>query len=409
MTSETSTIQLKECLSLHDVRIDPQKFEEVVEHYSIPLWESLSPEFIQSNDIQSGKILLPDGEHILVSCLNPSTHKVWRVEKNNSGIKRVASTEWAVVIPHNEKEIDYINSALESHSFQFEMNSYVTGTTNSHQRVKKHDFLNLNIPFSDKKTRMMIGEIHKLCREKIACNNKLCEYYSHYISELYRSWFIDFNPVKAKEEGKLPYGMDRKTAALFPGSFEDSELGPIPSGWDVGTVHDIAKQRKEIVKPDVFEDTTHYIGLEHIPRNSIALTKWGISNGLESNKFRFSKGDFLFGKLRPYFHKVGPAPVDGICSTDILVIQPINSKLGAFLFPIISSENFVNFVSGITEGVGLPRTKWEHFKLYRIALPPVELREEFVSLVEPMMHMVEFLIHESKSLEHIKESLLTQL
>ena len=253
----------------------------------------------------------------------------------------------------------------------------------------------------------MIGETHKLCREKIACNKKLCEYYSHYISELYRSWFIDFNPVKAKEEGKLPYGMDRKTAALFPDSFEDSELGPIPSGWDVGTVHDIAKQRKEIVKPDVFEDTSHYIGLEHIPRNSIALTKWGISNGLESNKFRFSKGDFLFGKLRPYFHKVGPAPVDGICSTDILVIQPINSKLGAFLFPIISSENFVNFVSGITEGVGLPRTKWEHFKLYRIALPPVELREEFVSLVEPMIHMVELLIHESKSLEHIKDSLLT--
>ena len=229
------------------------------------------------------------------------------------------------------------------------------------------------------------------------------------ISTLFRSWFIDFEPVKAKEDGKLSYGMDEEIAALFPDSFVDSELGPIPAGWTIGTIHDIAKQRKDIARPEVFNEMLPYIGLEHMPRNSIALTEWGVSEGLESNKFGFSKKDILFGKLRPYFHKVGPAPLEGVCSTDILVIQPIDEKLGGFLLPILSSEHFVNFVSGISEGVGLPRTKWEHFKLYKIALPPVEIRDKFVSLVDPMLQIIESFIHESKGLEHARDALLPRL
>ena len=62
----------------------------------------------------------------------------------------------------------------------------------------------------------------------------------HQISALFRSWFIDFDPVKAKSEGMLPYGMDEETAALFPDSFEDSELGRIPTGWNWGTLLDIS-------------------------------------------------------------------------------------------------------------------------------------------------------------------------
>jgi type I restriction enzyme, S subunit len=50
---------------------------------------------------------------------------------------------------------------------------------------------------------------------------------------LFKSWFVDFDPVRAKAEGREPEGIDPATAALFPGEFEDSELGPIPKGWGV--------------------------------------------------------------------------------------------------------------------------------------------------------------------------------
>ncbi len=57
---------------------------------------------------------------------------------------------------------------------------------------------------------------------------------------LFKSWFVDFDPVKAKAEGRLPEGMDEATAALFPSEFEESALGLIPKGWRVGTIYEIA-------------------------------------------------------------------------------------------------------------------------------------------------------------------------
>ena len=59
---------------------------------------------------------------------------------------------------------------------------------------------------------------------------------------IFKSWFIDFDPVKAKMNGEKPIGMDDETAALFPDSFEESELGLIPKGWEVGTIKDICQQ-----------------------------------------------------------------------------------------------------------------------------------------------------------------------
>ena len=57
---------------------------------------------------------------------------------------------------------------------------------------------------------------------------------------IFKSWFVDFDPVRAKQEGRAPDGMDEATAALFPDAFEESELGLVPRGWRVGSVYEIA-------------------------------------------------------------------------------------------------------------------------------------------------------------------------
>ena len=63
------------------------------------------------------------------------------------------------------------------------------------------------------------------------------------------------------------------------------------------------------------------MGLEHIPRRSLALDAWEALTELGSNKLEFKKGEVLFGKIRPYFHKVSVAPFDGVCSADTIVIR----------------------------------------------------------------------------------------
>jgi len=74
--------------------------------------------------------------------------------------------------------------------------------------------------------------------DKIELNRQMNQTLEEMASAIFKSWFIDFDPVKAKAVGKQPEGMDAETAALFPDSFEDSTMGKIPKGWEVGRFDD---------------------------------------------------------------------------------------------------------------------------------------------------------------------------
>src|SRR5690606_21949223 len=119
-----------------------------------------------------------------------------------------------------------------------------------------------------------------------------------------------------------PQGLKPEIAALFPAAFEDSELGEIPQGWEVGVLGNTADEVREVLSPEEIEADSAYIALEHIPKRSLALDSWDHADGVASGKAKFRRNDILFGKLRPYFHKVGPAPIEGVCSTDIVVARP---------------------------------------------------------------------------------------
>ncbi|OIQ87228.1 EcoKI restriction-modification system protein HsdS [mine drainage metagenome] len=125
---------------------------------------------------------------------------------------------------------------------------------------------------------------------------------------LFKSWFVDFDPVRAKREGRAPQGMDAATAALFPDGFEESELGAIPRGWRVGTLGDVAEHLRRSVQPENIEPESAYIALEHMPRRQIALSDWGFADGLESNKFAFKKGEIYMESCAPISTRWGSRP-----------------------------------------------------------------------------------------------------
>jgi type I restriction enzyme S subunit len=77
--------------------------------------------------------------------------------------------------------------------------------------------------------------------DKIELNRRMNHTLEEMARAIFKSWFVDFDPVTAKSEDRQPYGMNAKTAALFPSAFQDSELGPIPRGWQVGTIADLAQ------------------------------------------------------------------------------------------------------------------------------------------------------------------------
>src|SRR5690606_17794433 len=98
----------------------------------------------------------------------------------------------------------------------------------------------------------------------------------------------------------------------------DTPDGPLPQGWTWEYFGNIAHEVRDTVSPEAVEPGTPYVGLEHLSRRSTTLAERGNVDSVTSLKARFQRGDILFGKIRPYFHKVAWAPYEGICSTDAI-------------------------------------------------------------------------------------------
>jgi type I restriction enzyme S subunit len=146
-----------------------------------------------------------------------------------------------------------------------------------------------------------------------------------------------------------------------------------------------------------------------MPRRCIYLSEWGTGEELESNKFMFRKNEILFGKLRPYFHKVGVAPVNGVCSTDIVVIAPQSAYWLSFVLGHTSSDAFVVYTDSDSTGTKMPRTSWNRMAHYEIALPPESIAKVFDELVVPTVHQMVANVHESRTLADLRDTLLPKL
>ena len=245
--------------------------------------------------------------------------------------------------------------------------------------------------------------------DKIELNRKMNETLEAMARSIFKSWFVDFDPVRAKMEGREPVGMDANTAALFPSAFQDSPLGEIPEGWEVGTLGEIAQNVRRSANVNQIDSNDVYIGLEHMSKRSIALSEWQTADGIGSNKSRFRKGEILFGKLRPYFHKVGVAPIDGVCSTDILVIQPVESEWFGVVLGSVSCDKFVAYTDAHSTGTRMPRTNWGDMSKYEIALSQANLAKKYTELILPWVERIIDNIHQSHTLSQIREALLPKL
>jgi type I restriction enzyme S subunit len=226
---------------------------------------------------------------------------------------------------------------------------------------------------------------------------------------IYKSWFVDFDPVRAKAEGREPEGMDAATAALFPSEFEESETRIIPAGWTTSVLGDVCEVAKVGAQKADLLPNENYVGLEHIPRESWALSSWGTAEELQSGKSRFLKGDILFGKLRPYFHKVCIAPVDGVCSTDILVMRPREPEWLAFVLCHASSKELIEYATRLSNGAKMPRSSWNDLKVYKAEIPPESLAESFNRLVRPIAEKIIANVHAAATLAELRDSLLPRL
>ena len=132
--------------------------------------------------------------------------------------------------------LDYLYWLLRTPQYRSYCRSHATGTTNL--GLAREDFLAFPVP-EPNPTQVRIVETLAALDDKIELNRRMSETLEEMARALFRSWFVDFDPVRAKAEGR-PSGLPPDLDALFPASFEASELGEIPAGWEVRSLDEIA-------------------------------------------------------------------------------------------------------------------------------------------------------------------------
>lgn len=191
---------------------------------------------------------------------------------------------------------------------------------------------------------------------------------------LFKSWFIDFDPVRAKAEGREPEGMDAETAALFPDAFEESGLGLIPRGWRVGTVADAVEFNPslQLSKGSCarYLDMANAPTIGHRPMEHVRRRPFG-------SGCKFRNGDALLAKITPCLENGKSAFIDfldgdevGWGSTEFIVLRakPVLPRYGAYL--LARQERFRQFaIQAMTGTSGRQRVQLSRLAQFPMALP----------------------------------------
>lgn len=151
----------------------------------------------------------------------------------------------------------------------------------------------------------------------------------------------------------------------------------LPKGWVKTTLGEIAEPSRERALPMEFPGL-RYVGLEHIEPHSMRLLEHGDTRKARSSSVRFSTGDVLYGKMRPYLNKVWVAEFDGLCSAEFLVFPKREGLNSWFLALRLNAEGFVTFANGQVSGER-PRVDFEKLSRFPILLPPLAEQERIVA------------------------------
>lgn len=132
----------------------------------------------------------------------------------------------------------WVSICLRSAFIQHCIRTWATTTVQATFNLR--DLAKLPIPIPPKETREAIAHILSTLDDKIELNRRMNATLEAMARALFQSWFVDFDPVRAKLDGRQPTGLEAATAALFPAHFQESPLGHIPQGWEVRSLDQIA-------------------------------------------------------------------------------------------------------------------------------------------------------------------------
>jgi type I restriction enzyme S subunit len=282
----------------------------------------------------------------------------------------------------------------------------------SRRAITKGHIESFQLPLPPICDQRRIAHILGTLDAKIELNRKMDKTLEAMARALFRSWFVDFDPVHDKAEG-LNIGIPEHFAAHFPDSFEDSELGQIPRGWSCAPLPDLIEVNPS--RPMTKGDISPYLDMSNVPTQGHSANE--VIQRPFGSGMRFINGDTLVARITPCLENGKTAFVDfldenqvGWGSTEFIVLRPKLPLPNEFGYCLARSPEFRSYaIQSMTGSSGRQRVPAESLSHFKFVSPSKEIAELFGNLVRPMFSRSGKAAKENQCLRVQRDSLLPKL
>jgi type I restriction enzyme S subunit len=311
----------------------------------------------------------------------------------------------------------YVKAVLESAAGRHLIDAVLNTTVQKTLNLK--DVRKLPIPLPPDSTVKGISALSEALTDRIALLRETNVTLEAIAQALFRSWFVDFDPVRAKRDGRVPEGIDEATAAAFPDGFEESELGPVPRGWTVGTVGQIAQvvDCLHAKKPELLAQGRPYLQLSSI-RDDGLLDMAKAESVSEQDYLKWvarievREGDCLITNVG----RVGavaqvPPGVRAAMGRNMTAIRMLNDQpYPTYLIELLQSSFMRGEIERRTDvGTILNALNVRNIPLLRCVLPTDDLLRAFETVCRPLRAAMEANLKRATSLIEVRDALLPGL
>ena len=308
----------------------------------------------------------------------------------------------------------YLFAALRSEIVQKRIKALNVDAVIPH--LKKTDFDKLFIPLLTRNEQQWIGDLYfemcariELLRETNATLEAIAQ-------ALFKSWFVDFDPVRAKMEGRAPEGMDEATAALFPDSFEETELGMVPRGWRVMPFLEACDLQGGAQPPaSTFLDTPRdgYVRLLQIRDFSTDAHKTYIPDTSKLKKA--TEDDVLLGRYGSASGDKAKDSLGRVCrglsgSYNVALMKLVPLQVGReFALQLVNDPRFYNYLQGVSSKAVQSGFSKSELGQYKVVVPPRSLADAYEEMGFAFWQRLKHGVARQRELSDIRDTLLPRL
>lgn len=275
------------------------------------------------------------------------------------------------------------------------------------------ELANLSISLPSRTTQVAISSFMRVLDNKISLNRSISKTLENIAQTIFKSWFIDFDPVKAKIAGEKPVGMDDVTAALFPDSMEDSELGPVPTNWHPVPLTNffevLSGGTPKTTEASFWGGPIPWFSVVDAPvsggcffiKTEKTITEQGVSNSAA----KIVRPGVTIISARG---TVGKTAVVATPSTFNQSCYGLMGKYGDF-YTYLLVKHMVTRLQNIAHGGMFDTITRETFSALTVPKPMEPVIDTFEKLVEPMFMQIKNLQYQSEQLATMRDALLPRL